>query len=113
MPGAGKTFAVKEYARRHGLVAAMLIVCPWNRLKCEMSRDGFRSATLHRLLGRCPDGATDDAAAKKTIVLKVIHHIHLPILENRPRAGVDLEVYEEASGHRLHDGRRPGAAPPR
>ena len=74
VPGAGKTFAVKEYARRHGLVAAMLIVCPWNRLKCEMGRDGFRSATLHKLLGRCPDG--DDDAKKKPMDLKGIHHIH-------------------------------------
>ena len=52
----------------------MLIVYPWNRLKCEMGRDGFRSATLHKLLGRCPDG--DDDAKKKPMDLKGIHHIH-------------------------------------
>ena len=80
VPGAGKSYSVEDYARRHRLVTAMLIVCPWNRLSCEKSRGGFSTATLYRLLGRNANGAEgeadDKAKTRKPHDLTGIRHVH-------------------------------------
>jgi hypothetical protein len=73
VPGCGKSYSIRDHFRRHRRIAALLTVAPWNRLRCEMSEDGFKAVTLHKLLGRT---VADDEDRKKAYDLAGITHIH-------------------------------------
>jgi len=61
VPGAGKTYLVKRWIERTGQKETRIIVCPWNALVTDCLKDGFRSFTLHDLLGKL---AVEDHLAK-------------------------------------------------
>ena len=75
VPGCGKSYSVRDHFKRHNKISSLLTVAPWNRLKCEMSADGYKAITMHKLLGRTVDDSAE-GDRKKPYDLTGITHVH-------------------------------------
>jgi hypothetical protein len=76
-PGTGKTSAVIDHCKRHD--RKLLVVCSWNRLRCELSQKTDIVSTYHNLFGLVPDNVeTDESNHNKGINLEKLQpsHIH-------------------------------------
>jgi hypothetical protein len=76
VPGSGKSYSIKDHFRRHRRISSLLTVTPWNRLRCEMSKDGFAAITLHKLVGRLVAETADADSRKAPYDLTGITHVH-------------------------------------
>jgi hypothetical protein len=65
VPGAGKSYISKQYARDHGEVETTLFVDPWNTGRDDDLADGFHAVTLHTLCGKI--GGDNADGAKKPL----------------------------------------------
>jgi hypothetical protein len=65
VPGAGKSYLSKQYARDHGEVETTLFVDPWNTGRDDDLADGFHAVTLHTLCGKI--GGDNADGAKKPL----------------------------------------------
>jgi hypothetical protein len=61
VPGAGKSFISKQYARDHDEVETTLFVDPWNTGRDDDLADGFHAVTLHTLCGKIGGDSADGA----------------------------------------------------
>ena len=75
-PGGGKTHLVKEWLIRSGQKDKSLIVCPWNALVSQLLKEGFRSITLHALVGRLAVETPEGKNTKSPYDCAGITHIH-------------------------------------
>jgi hypothetical protein len=76
VPGAGKTYLAKSWVDRTGQKATALFVPPWNALVTQLVREGFRSITVHELVGRLAVETDEGRSVKKAYNLVGVTHIH-------------------------------------
>ena len=74
MPGAGKTHSVLSYIERYEIKA--VIICPFNALCSDLVKKGFKSITLHELIGKLIVEVPTNESNKKPYDISGLTHIH-------------------------------------
>jgi hypothetical protein len=74
VPGAGKTHSVLSYIERYEIKA--VIICPFNALCSDLVKKGFKSITLHELIGKLIVEVPTNESNKKPYDISGLTHIH-------------------------------------